>query len=106
MRPALFNPLFASAQALTGIGPRLIVLLKKALRLPPGVMEPRVVDLLWHLPTGVVDRRAEPTVASAAPGVIATLAVRVLRHRGPGTAASKAPYKVHCEDDRDRKSVV
>ena len=106
MRPALFNPLFASAQALTGIGPRLIVLLKKALRLPPGVSEPRVVDLLWHLPNGVVDRRAEPTVASAVPGVIATLAVRVLRHRGPGGANSKAPYKVHCEDDSGRIDLV
>jgi ATP-dependent DNA helicase RecG len=106
VRPALFNPLFASAQGLIGIGPRLIVLLKKAVRLPPGITEPRVVDMLWHLPTGVVDRRAEPTVAGAEPGVIATLAVRVLRHRGPGTVNSKAPYKVQCEDDTGRIDLV
>ena len=65
-----------------GIGPRLVQLLKKALRLPPGVTEPRVLDLLWHLPTGVIDRRAEPTVAGAVPGTIATFAVRVLREKG------------------------
>ena len=63
MRPIELNPLFASAQSLTGIGPRLILLLQEGLDLPPGVTEPRVIDLLWHLPTGVIDRRAEPTVA-------------------------------------------
>ena len=83
MRPDLFNPLFASAESLTGIGPRLIVLLRKALKLPPGISEPRVVDLLWHLPTGVIDRRAEPTIASAVAGTIGTLKIRVLKHRAP-----------------------
>ena len=106
MRPEIFNPLFASAESLTGIGPRLIVLLRKALRLPPGVTEPRVVDLLWHLPTGVVDRRAEPTVAGAVPGTIATLAVRVLKHRPPPRGNTKAPYKVSCEDDTGRIDLV
>ena len=57
------------------------ILLKKALRLPPGVSEPRVIDLLWHTPTGVIDRRATPTVAAAVPGTIATLEVRVLKHK-------------------------
>ena len=106
MRPVTLNPLFASAQSLTGIGPRLIVLLKKALALPPGIAEPRVVDLLWHLPTGVVDRRAEPTVAGAVPGTIATLKVRVLKHRGPPQRNSKAPHKVACEDDTGRLDLI
>ena len=35
MRPAALNPLFAPAQSLTGIGPRLALLLKKCLVLPP-----------------------------------------------------------------------
>ena len=106
MRPEIFNPLFASAESLTGIGPRLVVLLRKALRLPPGVTEPRVIDLLWHLPTGVVDRRAEPTVAGAVPGTIATLLVRVLKHRAPPRGNAKAPYKVACEDDTGRLDLV
>lgn len=106
MRPQTLNPLFASAQSLNGIGPRLIVLLKKALALPPGVGEPRVIDLLWHLPTGVVDRRAEPTVAGAVPGTIATLKVRVLKHRAPPRGNVKAPYKVACEDDTGRLDLI
>jgi ATP-dependent DNA helicase RecG len=99
MRPPALNPLFASAKSLAGIGPRMELLLKKALHLPPGVIEPRVIDLLWHTPTGVIDRSATPTVAAAVPGTIATLEVRVLKHRPPPRGNSKVPYKVTCEDD-------
>ncbi|MGE0697636.1 MAG: ATP-dependent DNA helicase RecG [Hyphomicrobiaceae bacterium] len=106
MRPDTLNALFASAESLSGVGPKLLVLLRKALALPPGITEPRVVDLLWHLPTGVIDRRAEPSVAEAVPGTIGTLKVRVLRHRGPSRANSKAPYKVQCEDESGRLDIV
>jgi ATP-dependent DNA helicase RecG len=106
MRPPVLVPLFASATNLAGIGPRMQLLLKKALRVPPGVAEARVIDLLWHTPTGVIDRRATPTVAAAVPGAIATLKVRVLRHRGPPRGNSRAPYKVACEDDTGRIDLV
>ena len=106
MRPEQLTPLFASAKSLAGIGPRMEILLKKALRLPPGVTEPRVIDLLWHTPTGVIDRRATPTVAAAVPGTIATLEVRVLKHRASPRGNSRAPYKVACEDDSGRIDLV
>ncbi len=106
MRPDLLNPLFASAQSLDGIGPRMVVLLRKALRLPPGVTEPRILDLLWHLPTGVIDRRANPSVADAVPGTIATLGVRILKHRAPPRGNVKAPYKILAEDDTGRIELV
>lgn len=106
MRPSALNPLFASAQTLAGIGPRLIQLLKKCLVLPPGVSDPRVLDLLWHLPTGVIDRRAEPLVRDAVPGTIVTLKVRVLKHKAPPRGNTKAPYKVSCEDDTARIDLV
>jgi ATP-dependent DNA helicase RecG len=99
MRPQQLTPLFASAKSLAGIGPRMELLLRKALRLPPGVSEPRVIDLLWHTPAGVIDRRASPTVAAAVPGTIATLTVRVLKHRPAPRGNARAPYKVACEDD-------
>ncbi len=106
MRSNALNPLFASAQGLTGIGPRLLLLLNKCLNLPPMVTEARVVDLLWHLPAGIVDRRAEPSVRDAAPGTIATLQVRVLKHKAPPRGITKAPYKVECEDDTGRLDLV
>ena len=105
MRPSELNPLFAPVRSLTGVGPRMEALLKKALRLPPGVTEPRVIDLLWHSPSGVVDRRAEPSIASATAGTIVTLRLRVLKHRAP-PRGSKAPYKVACEDDTGRIDLV
>ena len=98
MRPSVLNDLFASAQTLKGVGPRVITLLKKAAQLPPGVVEPRVIDLLWHLPTGVVDRRAQPHIVDAVPGTIATFEVVVRKHRAPPRGNRKAPYKVRCED--------
>ena len=106
MRPNELSPLFATAQSLAGIGPRLVILLKKALRLPAGVSEPRVVDLLWHLPTGVIDRRTEPAIAEAVPGTIVTLKVRVLKHKAPTRGNAKAPYKVTVEDDSGRLDLV
>jgi len=106
MRPSVLTPLFASAQALTGVGPRLLALLKKAVRLPPGISEPRVVDLLWHVPTGVIDRRSEPGLALAVPGTIATFAVRVMKHKAPPPGVAKAPYKVTCEDETGRIDLI
>jgi ATP-dependent DNA helicase RecG len=106
MRPFELTPLFASLQSLTGIGPRLILLLKKCLTLPPGIVEPRVLDLLWHLPSGVIDRRTEPSIADAVPGSIATLKVRVLKHKAPPRNNTRAPYKVATEDDTGRLDLI
>ncbi|MDX2202573.1 MAG: ATP-dependent DNA helicase RecG [Hyphomicrobiaceae bacterium] len=106
MRPDILSPLFASAETISGVGPRVLSLLKKAVRLPPGVSDPRVLDLIWHSPTGVIDRRAAPTIAMAVPGTIATLEVRVLKHRPPPRGNQKAPYKISCEDDTGRLELV
>ena len=99
VRPQQLTPLFAATRSLAGIGPRIEILLKKALRLSPGSSEPRVIDLLWHTPTGVIDRRATPTVAAAEPGTIATLNVHVRKHKPAPRGNARAPYKVICADD-------
>ncbi len=106
MRPNELIPLFAPVETLKGIGPRLAVLMKKALRLPPGVRDARVLDLVWHMPTGVVDRRAEPSVAEAIPGTIVTLKVRVLKHKAPPRGNAKVPYKIATEDDTGRLDLI
>jgi len=106
MRPSALNPLFSSARTLAGIGSRTIELLRKCLELPAQIVEPRVLDLLWHLPVGVIDRRAEPLVRDAVPGTIVTLKVRVLKHKAPPRGNHKAPYKVTCEDETARLDLV
>src|SRR5262249_60936782 len=55
MRPNLLNPLFAAVPTLTGVGPQLEKLYRRLF----GREQPaRVIDLLFHLPTGAIDRRA------------------------------------------------
>jgi ATP-dependent DNA helicase RecG len=58
MRPLSLTPLFAQVTSLPGIGPRWGKLVEK-------LAGPLVVDLLWHLPFAVVDRRHAPEVAKA-----------------------------------------
>ena len=76
MRPEILYPLFAPVTALTGVGPRFAKLFEAL----AGV---HTVDLCWHLPSGVIDRRYAPKVAAAQPGRIATLTVTVGAHRAP-----------------------
>ena len=64
MRPTLLDPLFAPISALPGIGPRTARHLATLLGVGAD-REPFVVDLLLHLPTGVIDRRLRPGVARA-----------------------------------------
>lgn len=55
------------------------------------------VDLLWHLPYALIDRRFMPLVAAAPDGRIATLKVRVDQHQAP--ESSRRPYRVVCSDE-------
>jgi ATP-dependent DNA helicase RecG len=93
MRPQSLTPLFAQTTSLPGIGPRLGKLVEK-------LAGPLVVDLLWHLPFGVVDRRNAPEVAHAKAGEIATLTVTVDEHLVPRNP--RQPYRVWCSDETGR----
>ena len=90
MRPQSLFPLFAPLTALPGVGPRVGPLLEK-------LAGEHAVDLCWHLPTGIVDRRHAPHIADAEPGRIVTLTVVVERHL-PG-ASRRHPYRVRCADE-------
>jgi len=96
MRPALLNPLFAPVTSLAGVGPKQDKLFRYLL----GRDEtPRLVDLLLHLPTSVIDRRARPKIRNAVPGTVVTLEVTVDRHRPAPGGRSRAPYLVYASDD-------
>ncbi|MGF1594597.1 MAG: ATP-dependent DNA helicase RecG [Kiloniellaceae bacterium] len=90
MRPEILFPLFAPATSLSGVGPRFAKLFES---LTGG---PAVIDLCWHLPSGLIDRRYAPPVAEAFPGRIATLTVEVGEHRAP--PSRRQPYRVLCHD--------
>jgi ATP-dependent DNA helicase RecG len=94
MRPPVLNPLFASLTSLPGIGPKLETLYARLLDREM----PRVVDLLFHLPSGAIDRRARPKLNEVQPGQVVTVAVQVEDHRPPPPHRSRAPYRVITSD--------
>src|SRR4029079_3815065 len=66
MRPSLLDPLFAALTTLPGVGPKLEKLYRK---LFGGEDTPaRVIDLLFHLPTGTIDRRGGPPISAGVAG--------------------------------------
>jgi ATP-dependent DNA helicase RecG len=96
MRPTLLNPLFAPVTSLPGVGPKQDGLLRYLL----GRDEtPRLVDLLLHLPSSVIDRRTRPNIRDAVVGTVVTLEATVDRHRPPPPRNSRAPYLVYASDD-------
>ena len=95
MRPPRLNPLFASITSLPGVGPKLAVLYGRLL----GRDEPRVVDLLMHMPSGTIDRRARPKLNEVQPGQIVTVSVTVEEHRPTPPNRTRAPYRVITSDD-------
>ena len=97
MRPALLNPLFAPVRTLTGIGPKTGKLFDRLLANDGG--EARVVDALFHLPQGTIDRRARPKIRDAERDAIVTLEVTVTEHRPPNGRFAKAPFRVIVEDE-------
>ncbi|HXW41757.1 MAG TPA: ATP-dependent DNA helicase RecG [Xanthobacteraceae bacterium] len=104
MRPPVLNPLFASLTALPGIGPKLE---KIFARLVGRDGEPaRVIDLLFHLPTGLVDRRNQPKLSAVKPDTVVTVAVIVEAHRPPPSNRPRAPYNIDTSDDTNTLTVT
>ncbi len=97
MRPNLLNPLFASLTSLAGIGPKQEKLYRRLFGRDD--VPPRILDLLFHLPTGTIDRRARPKLRQVEPGAVVTVAVTVDRHRPPSPRRPRAPYLIYASDD-------
>jgi ATP-dependent DNA helicase RecG len=90
MRPEILYPPFEPVTSLKGIGPRIAQGLEN-------LSGPRIVDLFWHLPTGLIDRQYAPNVADAVVGRVATLTVTIDKHIKP--ANKRLPYKIITSDD-------
>jgi len=89
VRPQILYPVFASIESLPGIGAKTATLVER-------LAGPKVVDLLWHLPASIVDRRFMPRLVDAPAGRIATLTVRVEAHMP--SPNRRTPYRVRCTD--------
>jgi ATP-dependent DNA helicase RecG len=102
MRPPLLNPLFTALTALPGIGPKVEKLYARLL----GRDVPRVIDLLFHLPTSVVDRRSRPKLRDVTLDTVVTVAVTVDLHRPPPPRRPRAPYQIYTSDETGDLTLV
>jgi ATP-dependent DNA helicase RecG len=89
MRPALLNPLFAEVEVLKGVGPQLMKPLKRL-----GLT--RVVDLLFHLPTGWIDRKRVERLDEADVGRVISIVLTAREYRQSGGV--KSPLRIHAAD--------
>ncbi|MEE6207632.1 MAG: ATP-dependent DNA helicase RecG [Alphaproteobacteria bacterium] len=97
MRPSILYPLFAPIDTLTGVGLRYRKLLAN-------LCGNRVVDLLFHLPSGFIDRRCHIPLSQAENGKLWTGKVRVVEHGVPKT--HKQPYRIVVEDASDQLTLI
>ena len=65
MRPSRLDPLFAPATSLPGVGPRVGALIARVVGAEGE--EALVRDVLFHLPSGIVDRRHRPPLYEMPP---------------------------------------
>jgi ATP-dependent DNA helicase RecG len=96
VRPAILDRLFAPVTALSGIGQQTAKLFER-------LAGPLVVDLLWHLPIGIVDRRAAPALSDIEHEAIVTVRLRVEGHE-PGHG--RRPYRVFGTDGTGTLTLV
>ncbi|MBU1315523.1 MAG: ATP-dependent DNA helicase RecG [Alphaproteobacteria bacterium] len=98
MRPAILDPLFSPVAALPGVGPKLADLIARVTG-REDADDCRVIDLLFHAPSSIIDRRNRPGIALAPQGAIVTIEGRVDRHQPPPPGKPNMPYRVFLHDD-------
>src|ERR1700730_2517267 len=94
MRPALLDSIFTPMTSLLGIGPKQERVYQRLL----GHDRPRIIDLLFHLPTNVIDRRSRPKLCNVVPHKVVTVAVVIDHHKPPPPGRSRSPYRIYAHD--------
>ncbi len=93
MRPEILFPLFEPVTALPRVG-------RKTASLISGLAGPRIVELLWHLPTSIINRQELPDLEGATLGALISVHVTVERYRRPETP--RHPWRIVTTDDTGR----
>ncbi|HEU4809522.1 MAG TPA: ATP-dependent DNA helicase RecG [Sphingomicrobium sp.] len=89
MRPDILNPLFAEVETLPGVGPQVAKLLKR-------LDITRAIDLLYHLPTGVIDRVRAPAASASLIGRNVILELKPFQIREP--RSGRGPTRIFAAD--------
>ncbi len=97
-RPESLSPLFRSLHSIKGVGDKLAALLTRYFGAPEG-QEAIALDILMHMPSGVVDRRRQVGIAEAYLNQIVTLKLHIDRHQPPPRGREHIPHRVFAHDD-------
>ncbi|KKC39429.1 ATP-dependent DNA helicase RecG [Devosia epidermidihirudinis] len=97
-RPDSLSPLFRSLHSIKGVGDKLAALLTRFFGAPDG-QGAIALDILMHMPSGVVDRRRQVGIAEAYLNQIVTLKLHVDRHQPPPRGKLHIPHRVFAHDD-------
>ena len=97
-RPQEIFPLFAATTALPGVGAKLAGVLEKRIGT-------HVIDVLRHLPIGLIDRSARPALNEVEDGAVATFDVLVIKHDQPPRGVRR-PWRVLCENETGQLELV
>ena len=90
MRPKILFPLFSDISNLTGVGEKTRKLFKR-------LCGEKVINILYHLPSEVVDRRYMPDITEMQEEQVVTCIVKIEEHILPARPNDKSsPYKVRC----------
>jgi ATP-dependent DNA helicase RecG len=103
MRPHALTPLFASATSIKGVGEKVGKLLQRLLHREG---EARLIDLLLHLPSGLIDRRYRCKINQLPEQGVVTVEVRVGAHRPPPKGRANLPYRIEVSDDTGQMTLV
>ncbi len=96
---ATTQPAFCIGQKkLKGIGPQLAQTMARFFGAPEG-QDAILLDLLMHMPAGIVDRRQQPGAAFAQPGAISTFLLTIDQHQVPPRGNKRLPYRIIAHDD-------
>jgi len=88
MRPEILNPLFAEIEALKGVG--------KGLAKPLGRLKlEQIIDVLFHLPTGCIDRKHVETLDMTDAGRMVTVIVTPNDYKAGGP---RSPLRIQATD--------
>src|SRR4029079_3126130 len=89
MRPDVLNPLFAAVEGLKGVGPQVAKTLKR-------LDLTRVVDVLYHLPTGAIERIKAPAANASLLGRTVILELTPFETRE--SRSGRGPTRIFASD--------
>lgn len=98
MRDEILNPLFSDISSIKGVGSKTLKLLTKL------IDSSTIRDLIFHLPSNIIDRSYCPKLNEIQTGRICAVKVKIIEHMAPKN--KHQPYKVLVSDGTENLTLI